>query len=434
HAMRLLLALVLACCASVACGPAPRPPAAAPSPAPAPSAAAPSAGAPSAAAPSAAAPSGAAPSGATPSGAAPAAAAFELVETVPAGTTLDHPELRDAADVWLELITRARRSIDLGQFYASNHQPGRLEPIIAALEAAARRGVIIRFLVEQSFVKVYPDTLDRLARAGVIVRHLDLKAVPGAGGILHAKYFVIDGREAFFGSQNFDWRALDHNYELGARTTDPGVVAGLAAVFASDWARAGGEPAPDVRLPDTTGAIRFVASPRALLPPGVAWDLPAIIGLLDAARSTITVEALGYLAGSWDELEAPLRRAAARGVHVQLLLADWSKRKKTIGGLQQLARTPNIEVRLTTIPEDASGFIPFARVTHAKALVVDGARAWLGTSNWERDYFYATRNVGAIIDDPAIAAELARFFTTLWQSTYAVPVDPDARYIPPRTE
>ena len=116
------------------------------------------------------------------------------------------------------------------------------------------------------------------------------------------------------------------------------------------------------------------------------------------------------------------------------MFADWAKRPRTITGLQKLARIPNIAVRLTTIPVWSGGFIPFARVTHAKALVVDGKRGWLGTSNWEKDYFYKSRNVGVLIDDPAIAGQLAGFFATLWDSSYAVPVDPDAQYTPPRIE
>jgi phosphatidylserine/phosphatidylglycerophosphate/cardiolipin synthase-like enzyme len=389
--------------------------------------------------PGAAAPAPAPPARATAGAAAPTAA-FELVETVPVETTLDHPELRDAADVWPEMIARARASIDLAEFYASNQQPSRLEPVVEALEAAIARGVRVRFLAERGFVKTYPDTLDRLARAGAQVRHLDLK--PTTGGILHAKYFIVDDREAFFGSQNFDYRSLEHIYELGARVREPAVVGGLAAIFAADWARAGGEPAPAPHIPVTGraahGPITLVASPRDLLPPGVGWDLPRIVELLDAATATITVEALTYRADAdgalWDELEAPLVRAAARGVRVELLLADWSKRPRTITGLQKLARIRNIAVRLTTIPAWSGGFIPFARVTHAKALVVDGKRGWLGTSNWEKDYFYKSRNVGVLVDDPAIAGELARFFTTLWDSSYAVPVDPDATYTPPRTE
>jgi phosphatidylserine/phosphatidylglycerophosphate/cardiolipin synthase-like enzyme len=365
-------------------------------------------------------------------------AALELVETVPIETTLDHPELRDAGDVWLDMIGGARTSIDLAQFYASSSRPSRLEAVVQALEAAVARGVRVRFLAEQGFVKTYPDTLERLAHAGASVRHLDLRAVPGGGGILHAKYFIVDDRDAFLGSQNFDWRALEHNYELGARVRDPAVVGGLAAIFAADWARAGGEPAADRRAPPPSGALTLVASPRELLPPGVAWDLPRIVQLLDGAAASITVELLTYRAGTdggpWDELEAPLVRAARRGVQVQLLLADWSKRPRTLTGLQKLARIPNIAIRLTTIPPWSGGFIPFARVTHAKALVVDGKRGWLGTSNWEKDYFYKSRNVGVIVDDPALAGQLAGFFATLWQSAYAVPLDPDAAYAPPRIE
>ena len=33
-----------------------------------------------------------------------------------------------------------------------------------------------------------------------------------------------------------------------------------------------------------------------------------------------------------------------------------------------------------------------------------------------------------------LAAQLAGFFATLWRSPYAVPVDPDASYPPPRIE
>jgi phosphatidylserine/phosphatidylglycerophosphate/cardiolipin synthase-like enzyme len=368
----------------------------------------------------------------------PAAPAIELVETVPIETTLDHPELRDAAEVWLEMIAGARTSIDLAQFYASNHQPSRLEPIVVALEAAVARGLRVRLLAERGFVKTYPDTLDRLARAGVGVRHLDLKDVPGGGGILHAKYFVVDDRDAFVGSQNFDWRALEHNGELGARVRDPAVVAGIAAIFAADWARAGGEPVPTRAAPLPRGPITLVASPRDLLPAGVAWDLPRLVALIDGATATISVQALGYRSDTdgnrWDELEAPLLRAAQRGVQVQLLLADWCKRPWLIGGLQRLARVPNISVRLTTIPLWSGGFLPFARVTHAKVLVVDGKRGWLGNSNWEKNYFYKSRNLGLLVDDPGVAAQLARFFGTLWTSPYAVPVDPDASYTPPRIE
>jgi phosphatidylserine/phosphatidylglycerophosphate/cardiolipin synthase-like enzyme len=350
---------------------------------------------------------------------------IELVETAPVETTLGRADVPDAADVWLDMIGGARHTIELAEFYASDAPGGRLEPIVRALEAATARGVTIRFLVEASFVKLYPDTLARLAHAGVAVRHLRL----GTGGILHAKYFVVDGRDAFLGSQNFDWRALEHNLELGARVRDPAVIGGIAAVFAADWARAGGEPAPAATA---IPASALVASPKDLLPAGVAWDLPRLIALVDGAKTSIHVQLLTYLAGDWDELEAPLRRAAARGVTVELVLADWMKRASTLAGAQQLAKVPHVEIRLVTIPLATRGFIPFARVTHAKLLVVDGARGWLGTGNWERDYFYQSRNLGLVVDDAALVGQLERFFDDTWRSPYASRLDPDATYAPPR--
>lgn len=372
-----------------------------------------------------------------PSVAAPASAprsAIELVESVPVETTLDHADLRDAYVVWLAMIGAARATIDIAEFYVSNAPGSRLEPVIQALEAAAARGVRVRVLVERSFVKVYPETLDRLARAGAAIRHFDLKRA--TGGILHAKYFVVDGREAFCGSQNLDWRALEHIQELGARVGDPAIVGGLAAIFAHDWAFAGGEPDPGVAAPRASGALTLVASPRDRLPPGVQWDLLRLVGLIDGAQHAIRIQALSYRADAngamWTEIEVPLLRAARRGVRVELLLADWSKRDKTIGGLQRLARVPGIEIRLATIPAWSGGFVPFARVIHSKLLVVDGRAGWLGTSNFERDYFYSSRNVGIVIEDRALAARLDAFFESGWTSRYAVRVDPDATYTAPR--
>lgn len=349
---------------------------------------------------------------------------LELVESTPVETTLDHPELRAAAAVWLEMVQGASRSIDLAQFYLSNAPGSRLEPVVVALEEAAARGVRVRVLAERKFQRRYPDTLDRLARAGAAVRLIDLSQV--SGGILHAKYFVVDEREAFLGSQNFDWRALEHIYELGARVRAPSAVAQLGQVFAADWARAAGEPPPPAApIAVPPGEPRLVASPRELLPAGVAWDLPELVALIDSARTTVRVQALTYLASEaeqrWDELEAPLLRAAARGVKVELLLSNWSLGPNTLPGLRQLLRArpgDKLEIRISTIPPWSGGHLPYARVAHAKLLMVDSARGWLGTSNWERDYFYQSRNVGLLLSDGATLALMERFFASLWSASY----------------
>ena len=94
---------------------------------------------------------------------------------------------------------------------------------------------------------------------------------------------------------------------------------------------------------------------------------------------------------------------------------------------------PHVRVSILTIPPWSGGFIPYARVAHAKYLVVDGERAWVGTSNWERDYFYASRNVGLIIHGGKLPARLDAFFLDGWKSRYAALVDVAAHYEAPRT-
>lgn len=375
---------------------------------------------------------------------------FELVETWPLETELDHPELRDTHDVWLEMIARAERSIDLAQFYASSAPGSRLEAVIAALEAAAARGVAVRFLASETFRPTYPETLERLgAHDGIEVRTYDIGAHPG--GVLHAKYWVVDGREVFLGSQNFDFRALEHIVELGARFEHPELARPFVELFEADWRLAGGEtdvfeeraarPPGPVVLAGAYGEVRLtpVFSPPALLAHEDAWDLPRLVERIDSARRRVRVQVLTYSTTDREgryfaDLEQALRRAAARGVKVELMAADWSKRRFVIEGLQSLQCLPNVEVRLVTIPEHSDGFVPFARVIHAKTLAVDGERGWIGTGNWNRGTFHESRNVGLLVEGAATVAVLERFFETTWSSSHAYPVDPAARYEAPRTD
>ncbi|MBU2692780.1 MAG: hypothetical protein KJ970_17825 [Candidatus Eisenbacteria bacterium] len=388
---------------------------------------------------------------------------LELVESFPIETNLDHPAIPDAGDVWLEMIQGAERSLAFAEFYASDSPGSRLEDVIGAIEAAADRGVDVRFLAEKNFYKTYPEILDRFAgRTGIEVRILDTAAT--MGGVLHAKYFIVDGETAFLGSQNFDWRALTHIQELGVRFHNAELVNGLASVFNLDWRIAGGitDPPDSVSQPpaayDRAELVRprhpgsipvsivqegdslevsLVASPKGWLPRGVSWDLPLILNLIDNAQSTVRVQLLTYGTVGRDrtyfgELESALRRAAARGVAVQLILSHWSRRKGTIDGLQSLQALPHITVKLMTIPEWSGGFIPFARVVHAKYLVVDGRAVWVGTGNWEKDYFYRSRNVGLIIEGESIGRRLDQIFMDNWNGDYVQEVDPCAVYEAPK--
>jgi len=374
---------------------------------------------------------------------------LELVESSPIETSLTHPDIAQAKDMWPKMIERASASLDFAEFYASNSPGSALERVVEAIESAAARGVRVRFLTEEKFYATYPETLDRLAA----LRGIEVRRYPTArlsGGVMHAKYFIVDGREAYLGSQNFDWRSLEHIQELGARVEIQGVVNALSDVFETDWILAGGAPAQtrirthgQEHFPATVPfdgdalSVRPVFSPKGWLPDESLWDLPRLVEMIDSAQRSVRVQLLTYRAQSregppFTALDEALRRAASRGVTVELLVSHWSKRKGLIEELQRLYSPPHLLVKLITIPPAAAGFIPFARVVHAKYLVVDGEHCWIGTSNWERDYFLRSRNVGLLIDNKPIAARLDRFFLDDWESPYAELVDPSASYQEPR--
>ncbi|MBU2471206.1 MAG: phospholipase, partial [Bacteroidetes bacterium] len=114
--------------------------------------------------------------------------------------------------------------------------------------------------------------------------------------------------------------------------------------------------------------------------------------------------------------------------------SDWSKRKPTINFLKSLSVVPNIEVKMSTIPEWSGGFIPFARVDHRKYLLVDGKKCWLGTSNWEKSYFYSGRNIGVVVENRKIVQKLRDIYLTSWDGPYSYLIKPEVEYTPPKIE
>ena len=232
---------------------------------------------------------------------------IELVETAPVETVLDHEDIREAAEVWPEMIERAKRSLDVAQFYVSPKAGSRLEPVIAAIEAAARRGVKVRVLADSKFYETYPEQLDAWkATDGIEVRIYDAMAPKG---VLHAKYFIVDGAELYFGSQNFDWRSLEHVQELGMRVRHEKVVKAFAEVFEMDWAKVGPGEGREwmrsrhkssawfpVKLPyrGSEVSVTPVFSPRGALPDEAMWDLPRLVSAIGGAKERVRVQLLGY--------------------------------------------------------------------------------------------------------------------------------------------
>ncbi|MBI3564585.1 MAG: phospholipase [Elusimicrobia bacterium] len=382
--------------------------------------------------------------------AAPARAAvkvpgFELVYSYPVETTLEEPDLRRAQDVWPEMIDKAKKSLDIEQFYVSPSTGEPLEATLAAIERAGKRGVKVRVILEKKFEKNSLDGIARLEKVkGLQLRIADWSKLTG-GGIIHAKFFAVDGgAAAFVGSQNYDWRSLKHIHEMGLAIDDAGVARQVQSVFDHDWAIAVSSeaaPADNLSRPsaDRSGRAYLVASPWRYDPAGVGDSESELVRLIGEAKEEILVQNLEYFANTFGKnpryygaIDAALRDAALRGVTVKLLVSHWGTEEPWVKSLQSLAVLPGIEARVITIPEASSGPIPFARLTHSKYAVFDGKTLWVGTSNWMGGYLDQSRNLEVVLNDAALAARAAAVQKHLWDSSYAVPLEILKTYPKPR--
>lgn len=191
------------------------------------------------------------------------------------------------------------------------------------------------------------ETLEQLKA----IPNLELRIIPYqklSGGILHAKYLLVDGEQAFVGSQNFDWRALEHIHETGLRISDAKVVGQIQAIFEQDWQAqallAQDKPVP--ALPDSPPTAQpqgnyLAASPRAYNPAGVIDSQAELPRLLAGAKRRVRVQVMDYAPLSFGPersrpfyavIDNALRSAAARGVQIELMVANWNTKSRILPG------------------------------------------------------------------------------------------------------
>ncbi len=123
---------------------------------------------------------------------------------------------------------------------------------VSAVQQAIDRGVQVRIIMTQSYGQ---NMLDE--PVGELVRHgAELHTL--ASPYIHAKLIMVDGKQAFIGSQNYTSTSLDQNREVGVVISGPSNLERLRRVFDRDFAM--GIPVSASALP----AITATASPELL--------------------------------------------------------------------------------------------------------------------------------------------------------------------------
>jgi phosphatidylserine/phosphatidylglycerophosphate/cardiolipin synthase-like enzyme len=261
--------------------------------------------------------------------------------------------------------------------------------VIHALEDAAARGVDVRVMLEPSPFGEGPvapqKTLEELQAAGVQARASD-----PAFHYTHEKAMVVDAATAYIMTCNLTRSGLGGssaatNREFGVVDTDPADVAEARAIFQADWNRAAGPALPDANL---------VVSPvnaRARL-----------AALITAARTSLDVEDEEMVdPGSEDALAA----AARRGVRVEVVLPAPSAGAAPSPDVARLMAA-GVQVRYSLV-----------LYMHAKLILADGMRAFVGSENFSATSLDENRELGVIVADPAALATLATTFGSDWDGS-----------------
>jgi len=152
----------------------------------------------------------------------------ESVEIVWTGPATELVTTRNTSAVLFENIEAANSSVTLFSF-ASFTVAGLCE----RLEAAAKRGVRIRLMLETKHDSGGRLGVDASAAFATLRGIAEFYAWPiqqrSTGGVLHAKFALIDERVAFVTSANLTEAGLDRNLELGLVVRDGDIAKRLTA-------------------------------------------------------------------------------------------------------------------------------------------------------------------------------------------------------------
>jgi phosphatidylserine/phosphatidylglycerophosphate/cardiolipin synthase-like enzyme len=317
-----------------------------------------------------------------------------LIGTPSAGASLD--ALQTAAPGSLSLITEpqagitpvlamienAQKSIDLVMYQLADTQ------VENALVLAQSRGVAVRVLLNRGYFGKKtgdygrPLPTNQPAYDYLQSKNIPVRWTPASFALTHQKTLVEDGAEALIMTFNLTPKYYPTGREFGIIDTDAGDVSAIEETFNNDWQGALGPAAPGRTL---------VWSPGSEL---------VLVSLIAGAQTSLDIYN--------EEMADPvvthaLEAAAARGVDVKVDMTYASNWK---AAFQELVKA-GVHVRTYA----SSSKVLYI---HAKMILVDGARAFVGSENFSAGSLDDNRELGLILSQPDIIASLARTFASDW--------------------
>ncbi|MCI0474950.1 MAG: phospholipase D-like domain-containing protein [Anaerolineales bacterium] len=272
------------------------------------------------------------------------------------------------------LLNSAQKTIRMEMYLLTERE------IIDALKAARGRGVDVRVMLEPS--PFGGGAGNRPALNDLQAAQINVKNSNPAYRLTHEKAIVVDERVALIATFNQTRAAFTANREYGIVDARPDDVAEIVSVFEADWKRV----APTLANPN------LVWSPinaRARL-----------TALIDGAQQSLDIQTEEMQDRA---IEDRLIAAAQRGVTVRVVMSPALSGVDANAPGQERIANGGVQVRLVKTP-----------YIHAKLIVADGARAFVGSQNLSTASLDSNRELGILIFDPAIIRVWAETFAQDW--------------------
>ena len=266
------------------------------------------------------------------------------------------------------LIASARKSIDLTMYELVDTGAE------LALELAAGRGVVVRVLLDVNREKA----ANLAAYAELTDMRVHVAWADPRYAATHQKTLVIDGSVAAVMTLNMTSRYYSSTRDFAVIDRNRSDVAAIERVFNADFTH-----------------TRTTASPAAALVWSPSQSQPALLSLINSAKSSLLIENEEM---ADKPVTAALISAARRGVHVVVVMTDQTNWHSAFGSL--VAAHAVVRVYAAS----ASLYI------HAKVVVADAGtphqRAFVGSENFSNASLNANRELGIETADPGIVGGL----------------------------
>jgi len=294
----------------------------------------------------------------------------------------------DGVEALLTYLQSAKKSIRCKHFKLIE------STVIQALIAAQHRGVSVRVMLNpkrSDSSRVNDETVELLRNAGV-----DAEWTSPKFAVSHEKSIVVDDTYALIATFNVCPSCMVKVRDYGVITNNADIVAEIARCFDADWIR---EP--------------FIPTENSLLLWSNDNSRVKMAAFIDETKDTLDIQHPKMVDSV---ILDRLLEAQARGVKIRFLcggnsgLSSWDVLESL--SAWRILRRSGIKIRIQKTPK-----------LHAKLIVADKKKLLLSSLNIDRSAFDLRRELGVIVDNPAVVERLQQRFLLDWAKAqkYRIP-------------